>query len=62
MNEQELRDKQKALMAEYEEWQDLQGECADQNEDWHICEQEKQRLAEECDSIRRTLLEMGCCE
>lgn len=62
MNEQELREKQNILMTEYKEWKDLQGEFSYQNEDWHICEQEKERISEECESIRRILYEMGCCE
>lgn len=62
MNEQELKANQKALMKEYEDWHDLQGEFNSDTKEWHDCEQEKQRLSEECDGIRRILFEMGCCE
>ena len=42
--------------------EDLQGKFTDPDasQAWHVCEQEKQKILEECDKVRRELYEMGC--
>lgn len=61
MNERELRAKQEKLMADSNEWNELQAEFDSDSLEWHDCEHEKEQLLEECDRLR-ILLEMGCCE
>ena len=61
MNERELRVKQEKLIADSDEWNELQAEFDSDSREWHDCEHEKEQLLEECDRLR-ILLEMGCCE
>lgn len=62
MRNQELKDQQNDLMEQYKEMEDLQGKFTDPDasQAWHVCEQEKQKILEECDKVRRELYEMGC--
>ena len=62
MGEQELISKQNLLMSEFSEWNNLQAEYKDCSKEWHDCESEKEKIMDECENIRQTLLEMGCCE
>ena len=62
MRVQELKDQQNDLMEQYKEMEDLQGKFTDPDasQAWYVCEQEKQKILEECDKVRRELYEMGC--
>ena len=61
MDERELRAKQDKLMADYNEWYELQAKFDSDSREWHDCEHEKEQLLEECDRLRIPL-ETGCCE
>lgn len=58
---QELIEKQNSLMKERNKLNDLQADCRDMGK-WHNYEREKERLEDECESIRLILEEMGCCD
>lgn len=55
-----LIEEQTKLMQEYGEWEELQTECSDDEEAYHICQWEMQLLDEKAEQIRY-MLETGCC-
>ena len=55
-----LEEEQLRLMQEYAEWEELQTECANDEEAYHICQWEMQLLDEKAEQIRH-ILEKGCC-
>lgn len=61
MTERELIAKQEELMEKRDKLNDLQADCRDMDK-WHKYEREKERLEDECESIRLILRETGCCE
>ena len=58
---QELIEKQNSLMKERNKLNDLQADCRDIGK-WRKYEREKERLEDECESIRLILEEMWCCD